>query len=65
MIGTGFVLTAGGTKSYIWFYDPFAGRSTFLESGDADEANLEGAWSWFKGRKSAKPWLRALRAATT
>lgn len=63
MSGAGFVLTARGVKAYVWFYDPFAGRSAFLESGDKDGAQFEGARSWLAGRRAAKPWLKALRAA--
>jgi len=63
MSGAGFVLAARGVRAYVWFYDPFAGRSAFLEDGDKDGAQLEGAMSWFQGRRAAKPWLKALRAA--
>jgi hypothetical protein len=63
MSGAGFVLELRGVRAYVWFYDPFAGRGALLESGDLDEARLEGARSWFQGRRAAKPWLRALRAA--
>jgi hypothetical protein len=63
MTGAGFVLAARGVRAYVWFYDPFAGRSAFLESGDKDAAQLEGAKRWFEGRRAAKPWLKALRAA--
>ena len=63
MSGAGFVLAARGVKAYVWFYDPFAGRSSLLESGDRDTATLHGARSWLQGRRVARPWLRALRAA--
>ncbi len=63
MSGAGFVLVARGAKAYIWFYDPFASRKALLESGDQDGATLEGARSWLQGRRAAKPWLKALRAA--
>jgi hypothetical protein len=64
MTGAGFVMTARGKKAHVWFYDPFAGRSTLVTSGDLDEARLDGARSWFEGRKAAKPWLKTLRATT-
>jgi len=64
MTGTGFAMTVRGTKAYVWFYDPFAGRSTLVESGDQDDAMKDGAKSWFKGRRAAKPWLKALRSTT-
>jgi hypothetical protein len=63
MLGTGFELIVGGSKLYVWFYDPFTGRDTILEGGDQDEANMENALGWWKGRRAAKPWLQALRAA--
>lgn len=63
MTGTGFALTVDGKTAYVWFYDPFAGRSTLLEGGDQQEAQIEGAKGWFKGRKAAKPWLKTLRAS--
>ena len=62
MSGAGFVLTRRGVRAYVWFYDPFAGRSSLLENGDKDEAMLAGAKSWLAGRRVAKPWLKALRA---
>jgi hypothetical protein len=62
MSGAGFVMTVGGVRSFVWFYDPFAGRSTLLTEGDKDAAAIEGAKSWFAGRKAAKPWLKALRS---
>ncbi len=64
MTGTGFAMTVRGTKAYVWFYDPFAGRSTLVESGDQDDAMKDGAKGWFTGRKAAKPWLKALRSTT-
>ena len=64
MSGTGFVMTVRGVNSYVWFYDPFAGRSTLLKSGNKEKAQLDGAKSWFEGRRAAKPWLKALRATT-
>jgi hypothetical protein len=63
MNGAGFVLTVRGAKFHVWFYDPFAGRSTLLTSGDRDEAMKDGARSWFAGRRAAKPWLKTLRVA--
>lgn len=63
MSGAGFVLEKRGVRAYVWFYDPLAGRSRLLEGGDLGEAQLDGARSWFQGRRAAKPWLRALRAA--
>ena len=63
MTGAGFELTLGGKKSYVWFYDPFAGRDTLLSSGRLNKARLDGGKSWLKGRKAAKPWLKALRAS--
>jgi hypothetical protein len=62
MSGTGFVMTVRGVKSYVWFYDAFAGRSTLITSGDKDAAVRDGAKSWFAGRRAAKPWLKALRS---
>jgi hypothetical protein len=62
MSGTGFVMTVRGMKAYVWFYDPFAGRDTLIKSGDKDEATIEGAKSWFEGRRAAKPWLKTLRS---
>lgn len=63
MTGAGFELTVRGQKSYVWFYDPFAGRATLLSSGKLNKARLDGGKSWLMGRKAAKPWLKALRAA--
>ena len=63
MSGTGFVLTVADKRSYVWFYDPFAGRGTLLRSGKLRKAQVDGAKSWFKGRRAAKPWLKALRAS--
>jgi hypothetical protein len=34
-----------------------------LKGSDQDEATIENAKSFFEGRKVAKPWLQALRAA--
>jgi hypothetical protein len=65
MTGAGFVLTVRGKTSYVWFYDPFAGRGTLLSGGGLNKARLEGAKGWFKGRKAAKPWLKALRASAS
>lgn len=64
MTRMGFALTVGGRKAYVWFSDPFAGRTTMLGGGDADEANVANAKGWFTARKAAKPWLTALRAST-
>jgi len=64
MLGQGFELKVRETKLYLWFADPFAGRQAILESGDQDDANVATAKGFFEGRKNAKPWLRALRAAT-
>jgi hypothetical protein len=64
MSKAGFLMTQRGIKAYIWFYDPFAGRTTLISSGDTDEAIRDGANSWFMGRRAAKPWLKALRATT-
>jgi hypothetical protein len=63
MSGAGFVLTVSGRKSYVWFYDPFAGRGTLLRSGKLRKAQLDGAKSWFEGLKAARPWLKTLRAS--
>jgi len=65
MSGMGFELTVQGTKLYVWFSDPFAGRTAMLEGGDQDEANMENAKGFFDGRRAAKPWLRTLRAVTS
>lgn len=62
MTGAGFALTVGGTTSYVWFYDPFAGRGTLLSGRGLNKARLEGGKSWLMGRKAAKPWLKALRS---
>ena len=62
MTGTGFEMTVGSVKANVWFYDPYAGRSALLSGSDQDEANIESAKGWFTGRKTAKPWLKALRA---
>jgi hypothetical protein len=62
MTGSGFAMTVRGVKAYVWFYDPFAGRSTLLTRGALDKARIEGAKSWFEGRRAAKPWLKALRS---
>jgi hypothetical protein len=64
MNGTGFVITARDAKTYVWFYDPFAGRGTLITTGDRDDALKDGAKSWFQGRRAAKPWLKALRVTT-
>jgi len=61
MTGAGFALTVRGKTLYVWFYDPWSGRSTLLSGGDTNEANFVGAKSWFEGRRAAKPWLKALR----
>jgi len=63
MLGAGFELIVGGGKLYFWFYDPFTGRDAMLKVSDQDEATIENATSFFEGRKTAKPWLQALRAA--
>jgi hypothetical protein len=63
MLGAGFELIVGGGKLYFWFYDPFTGRDAMLKGSDQDEATIENATSFFEGRKTAKPWLQALRAA--
>lgn len=63
MLGSGFELIVGGGKLYFWFYDPFTGRDAMLKGSDQDEATIENATSFFEGRKAAKPWLQALRAA--
>jgi hypothetical protein len=41
MVGMGFVLTVGGTKSYVWFSDPFAGRTTVLEGATRTRPTLQ------------------------
>jgi hypothetical protein len=63
MTGAGFELTVRGQKSYVWFYDPFAGRDTLLGSGRLNKARVDGGKAWFKARKAAKPWLKTLRAS--
>jgi hypothetical protein len=35
-----------------------------LNGSDQDEATIEGTKGWLQGRKAAKPWLQALRAAS-
>lgn len=62
MLGAGFELIKGGGKLYFWFYDPFTGRNAMLK-GDEDEATIENAMGFLGGRRAAKPWLQALRAA--
>jgi hypothetical protein len=64
MTGAGFVLTVHGRKRYVWFMDPFAGRSTFLTSFDRTAAQVDGAKSLFAGWRAARPWLKTLRATT-
>jgi hypothetical protein len=44
-----------GVKAYVWFYDPFAGRNALLESGDQDEAMLDGARSCSPAGVSPSP----------
>ena len=34
-----------------------------FKGSDQDEANLENTKGFFEGRRAAKPWLQALRAA--
>jgi hypothetical protein len=63
MLGSGFELHVGGGKLYVWFYDVFAGRDAMLAGADQDEASMESTKGFFEGRKAAKPWLQALRAA--
>ena len=63
MLGAGFELIVGGGKLYFWFYDPFAGQNAMLKGSDEDEATMENLKGFFGGRKAAKPWLQALRAA--
>ena len=63
MTGAGFELTVRGQKSYIWFYDPFAGRNTLVSTGRLKKAQMDGGMAWFKARKAAKPWLKVLRAS--
>jgi hypothetical protein len=63
MLGAGFELVLGDGKLYIWFYDPFAGRDAMLKGADENEVSIESTKGWLQGRKAAKPWLQALRAA--
>ena len=63
MLGAGFELIKDGGKLYFWFYDPFTGRDAMLKGSDENEATLENAKGFFGGRRAAKPWLKALRAA--
>jgi hypothetical protein len=63
MLGAGFELIVGGGKLYFWFYNPFTGRDAMLKSSDQDEATIENTKGWLDGRRAAKPWLQALRAA--
>ena len=64
MLGAGFeLITLGGSKRWFWFYNPFTGRDAMLKGSDQDEANFESTMGLFEGRRAAKPWLQALRAA--
>jgi len=63
MLGAGFELVMGGGKLYFWFYDPFTGRNAMLKGSDENEATIENAKGFVEGRRAAKPWLQALRAA--
>jgi hypothetical protein len=64
MAGGGFTMTVGGARSYVWFYDPFAGRGTLLTRFKLRKAQLEGGTAWLAGVRKARPWLKTLRAAT-
>ena len=63
MLGAGFELVMGSGKLYFWFYDPFTGQNAMLKGSDENEATIENAKGFVEGRRAAKPWLQALRAA--
>ena len=63
MLGAGFELIQDGGKLYFWFYDPFAGRDAMLQGSDENEVQMESLKGFFGGRRAAKPWMQALRAA--
>jgi hypothetical protein len=63
MMGGGFAMTVDGATTYVYFYDPFAGRNAFLRRPSLRRAQLRGGAAWLGGLRAARPWLKTLRAA--